>query len=178
MDVFLVIYQLGICCCYVIFVAANLKELIDVYLPSPQPIAIYTLVLVIPFILIISIPNLKWLAPFSLLSNIITIACFGIVLYFVFEDLPPLDSRPVVGTLYNFPLFFGTTLFALEAVGVVISLENNMKTPKSFGGWLGVLNVAMFFITLTYVGIGFLGYWKYGELTKSSITLNFPPNNT
>lgn len=49
-----------------------------------------------------------------------------------------------------------------------------MKTPKSFGGYVGVLNIAMFFIILLYVGMGFLGYWKYGEQSKDSITLNFP----
>ncbi|KAK4880650.1 hypothetical protein RN001_008796 [Aquatica leii] len=47
-----------------------------------------------------------------------------------------------------------------------------MQTPKSFGGYFGVLNFAMFFITLLYAGIGFLGYWRYGEETRSSITLN------
>ncbi|KAF2878967.1 hypothetical protein ILUMI_27206 [Ignelater luminosus] len=176
-DVFLVIYQLGICCVYVIFVAANLKELIDVYLPEKLAIELYTLFLLIPFILILSIPNLKWLAPFSLFSNVITFGCFGIVLYYIFKDLPSIDERPYVGTFYTFPLFFGTTLFALEAVGVVIALENNMQSPKSFGGSFGVLNVAMFFITFLYVGMGFLGYWRYGEGTKASVTLNFPPED-
>lgn len=53
-------------------------------------------------------------------------------------------------------------------------MENNMKTPKSFGGSFGVLNVAMFFIILLYVGMGFLGYWRYGDSSQASITLNFP----
>ncbi|KAF5294463.1 hypothetical protein FQR65_LT01589 [Abscondita terminalis] len=176
-DVFLIIYQLGICCVYVIFVALNTKKLVDVYLSEPMGIELYTLILLIPFILILSVPNLKWLAPFSLFSNLITFASFGIVLYYIFLDLPSIENRPLVGTLYAFPLFFGTTLFALEAVGVVIALENNMKTPKSFGGSFGVLNIAMFFITLSYVGMGFLGYWRYGEDTLPSITLNLGDND-
>ncbi|KAF5272698.1 hypothetical protein FQA39_LY07725 [Lamprigera yunnana] len=173
-DTFLIIYQLGICCVYVIFVAANLQQLINAHLPNGMSIEHCTLILLVPFILIMSVPNLKWLTPFSLFSNILTFASFGIVLYYIFADLPPIDDVPLVGTLYSFPLFFGTTLFALEAVGVVIALENNMKTPKSFGGRFGVLNNAMFCITLSYVGMGFLGYWRYGPLTKSTITLNFP----
>ncbi|CAD1473558.1 unnamed protein product, partial [Heterotrigona itama] len=36
----------------------------------------------------------------------------------MFNDLPPIDNREMVGTLRNFSLYFGTTLFALEAVGV------------------------------------------------------------
>lgn len=49
-----------------------------------------------------------------------------------------------------------------------------MKSPKSFGGFKGVLNIAMFFIVILYVGMGFLGYWRYGDESLPSITLNFP----
>lgn len=33
----------------------------------------------------------------------------------------------------TYPLYFGTVLFALEAVGVFIALEANMEKPKNFG---------------------------------------------
>lgn len=49
-----------------------------------------------------------------------------------------------------------------------------MKTPASFGGTTGVLNVGMFAITLMYVAMGFFGYVKYGEFAKGSVTLNLP----
>lgn len=84
------------------------------------------------------------------------------------------NDRDTFGHLSEFPLFFGTTLFAIEAVGVVVALENNMKTPKSFGSKFGVLNVGMFVITLLYAVFGFLGYWKYGSDSDESITLNLP----
>lgn len=78
------------------------------------------------------------------------------------HDLPALSERREIGDAAEFPLFFGTTLFAIEAVGVVVALENNMKTPKSFGSTFGVLNVGMVVITLLYAAFGFLGYLKYG----------------
>jgi proton-coupled amino acid transporter len=56
----------------------------------------------------------------------------------------------------------------------ILPLENNMKTPKSFGGTFGVLNVAMSLIIFMYVGMGFLGYMKYGSGSLGSITLNLP----
>lgn len=49
-----------------------------------------------------------------------------------------------------------------------------MKTPKNFGGWFGVLNIGMFFVVILYVGLGMVGYWRYGDDVKPSITLNFP----
>lgn len=99
------------------------------------------------------------------------------ILKYVFEGIPKqnLGDHPLVNSdLSQFPLFFGTTLFAIEAVGVVVSLENNMKTPKSFGSRLGVLNVGMTAITLLYAAFGFLGFWCYGALSADSITLNLP----
>lgn len=93
---------------------------------------------------------------------------------YVLVGLPPLSQREPIGPITEFPLFFGTTLFAIEAVGVVIALENNMKTPKSFGSRFGVLNVGMTVITLLYAVFGFLGYLKYGAESDESITLNLP----
>lgn len=56
----------------------------------------------------------------------------------------------------------------------ILPLENNMKTPKSFGRPFGVLNMAMLLIIIMYVGMGFLGYMKYGSGALGSITLNLP----
>lgn len=78
----------------------------------------------------------------------------GLILKYVFEGIGDIDlsTYPVINKHFDeFPLFFGTTLFAIEAVGVVVALENNMKTPKSFGATFGVLNVGMTIITLLWV---------------------------
>lgn len=102
------------------------------------------------------------------------------ILKYVFEGIETekLSEYELVNKeIDQFPLFFGTTLFAIEAVGVVVALENNMKTPKSFGSRFGVLNVGMTAITLLYAVFGFLGYWRYGAESKDSITLNLPTND-
>lgn len=98
----------------------------------------------------------------------------GFVLYYVFQDLPSITERPAIAPIERFPLYFGTVLFALEAVGVVIALENNMEQPKSFGGACGVLNIGMIIVTALYGFVGFFGYIKYGDGSKDSITLNLP----
>ena len=56
----------------------------------------------------------------------------------------------MLAPIARYPLYFGTTLFALEAVGVVIALENNMENPKDFGSPCGVLNVGMVIIVFLY----------------------------
>lgn len=57
----------------------------------------------------------------------------------------------------------------------MLPLENEMKTPKAFGGTFGVLNKAMVVIVFLYVGMGLFGYLKYGDEIEGSITLNLPP---
>jgi solute carrier family 36 (proton-coupled amino acid transporter) len=137
----------------------------------------------LPLLAINCLRNLKVLAPFStlgkpfrrlsshwllysemyydiflILANILTFIGIICVLYYVFQDLPEISNRAMFAPIERFPLYFGTVLFALEAVGVVIALENNMEQPKSFGGTFGVLNVGMMIVTFLYGFVGFFGY--------------------
>ncbi|KAJ8670666.1 hypothetical protein QAD02_001925 [Eretmocerus hayati] len=172
-DGFMIVYQLGICCVYIVFVATSIKQVADQYY-EPLDLRTHTIILLVPLTLINYIRNLKLLAPFSTLANIITFIGLGMILSYIFEDLPPVSSREMFGTAKDFSLYFGTTLFALEAVGVIVALENNMKTPQNFRGTFGVLNVGMFVIVILYIGVGFFGYIKYGQYALGSVTLNLP----
>ncbi|XP_063239533.1 proton-coupled amino acid transporter-like protein CG1139 [Bacillus rossius redtenbacheri] len=172
-NAFLIVYQLGICCVYIVFVASNVKQVVDIHW-HPIDVRLYMVALLLPLILLNYIRNLKLLAPFSTLANIITFVGLGITMYYLVDGLPSPMERRMVGPPMEFPLFVGTTLFSLEAVGVIISLENNMQTPGDFVGYTGVLNKGMSLIVFLYVLVGFVGYVKYGEDTMGSITLNLP----
>lgn len=86
---------------------------------EPLDIKTHMLILLLPLILINYVRNLKLLAPFSTLANVITFVGLAMILVYMFKDLPSVNEREMFGTLRNFSLYFGTTLFALEAVGVV-----------------------------------------------------------
>uniref|UniRef100_A0A182MCC9 Amino acid transporter transmembrane domain-containing protein n=1 Tax=Anopheles culicifacies TaxID=139723 RepID=A0A182MCC9_9DIPT len=173
-NVFLLIYQLGTCCVYVVFVSSNIKAIADYYTETDTDVRLYMLIILLPLILINWVRNLKFLAPFSTIANFVTLVSFGIILYYIFREPISFEDRDKVGTMSGFALFFGTVLFALEAIGVILPLENEMKTPKKFGGNFGVLNKAMILIVTLYVGMGFFGYLNYGSAIKGSITLNLP----
>lgn len=49
-----------------------------------------------------------------------------------------------------------------------------MQSPKSFGGYFGILNQSMFIVMIMYGAIGFFGYIKYGPECEGSVTLNLP----
>lgn len=141
----MIAYQLGICCVYIVFVASNIKQVINTALNvfqktktlknlyqqvtdqywEPLDIQTHMFILLIPLMLINYIRNLKLLAPFSTFANLITFVGLAMIMVYVFEDLPPINERAMVNSLRNFSLYFGTTLFALEAVGVVIILQIN-----------------------------------------------------
>ncbi|KAI8430466.1 hypothetical protein MSG28_000731 [Choristoneura fumiferana] len=171
-DIFLVVYQLGICCVYIVFIAENIKTMVDPYYTIA--IEIHMLIVLGPLIAINCIRNLKKLAPLSTLANLITFVGLAVVVYYLLSGTKSQAELDYWGSFSTFPLFFGTILFALTAVGVVVALENNMKTPKSFGKPLGVLNVGMAFIVLLYVTIGAIGYVFCVSECKDSITLNLP----
>lgn len=56
----------------------------------------------------------------------------------------------------------------------IMPLENEMKTPKSFVGFTGILNMSFVVIVALYVGMGLFGYLRYGDRVADSITLSLP----
>ena len=78
------------------------------------------MVFLLPFLVAITlIRNLKLLAPFSQIANVAMFVGLGTVLYYIFEQFPAITSEKLVGPPMKYTLFIGTTLFALEAFGVV-----------------------------------------------------------
>lgn len=113
-NTFLLIYQLGTCCVYVVFVSSNIKSIADYYLDDPVDVRLCMLIILLPLILINWVRNLKYLAPFSTLANFITMVSFGIICYYLFREPVNTEGKEAFGEISNFPLFFGTVLFALE----------------------------------------------------------------
>lgn len=142
-NVFLMIYQLGTCCVYVVFISSNIKGVVDLYTAEPVDVRLIMVMILLPLIFLNwvsdgeigrrvmevkvffrllfhpQIRNLKYLAPFSTFANFITMVSFGLILYYIFETPFTVEDKHAVGEIKNFPLFFGTVLFALEAIGVV-----------------------------------------------------------
>lgn len=121
-NVFLLTYQIGTCSIYTVFISANVKEVLDYHIGKVD-IKVYMAISLLPLVLINYIKNLKKLAPLSTFANVITLGSFCIIWYYIFfrSDLT-LDDKVPIGAPSEFPLFFGTVLFALEAIGVVSHL--------------------------------------------------------
>jgi len=102
----------------------------------------------------------------------------GLVISFYYssQDLPNISERYFMpqNVLKQLPVFFGIVIYTYEGIALVLPLQNAMKEPKDFGKGLGVLNVGMTVVCCIFASLGGIGYWKYGDDTESSITLNLP----
>nr|CAD7431430.1 unnamed protein product [Timema monikensis] len=168
---------------YVVFIATSIKQVVDYYYPTTVQegnginVRFYILML-LPFLCALGlIRNLRYLVPFSTLANLFIVGGFAITLYYLFTDIPSPDERNYSGSPEGLPIFFSTVIFAMEGIGVVMPLENSMKNPGHFLGCPGVLNVTMTVVVLLFGVMGFVGYLKFGENTRASITLNLPTEN-
>lgn len=71
-------------------------------------------------------------------------------------------------------LNFSTVIFAMEGIGSVMPVENTMDRPQQFLGKPSILLIAMGFVTVLYTLTGLLGYIRFGNDIRGSITLNLP----
>jgi len=172
-NIFLCMSQIGSNAVYILFVAQNIMPIVETHLSLGWNYRLYILVLLIPVILICSIRNLRYLSPCSVLANILEFVGLAVVFYYIFRSpLPNSHSVPWFTPARNFPIFFGTAIFAFEGISVVLPIENQMTKPQDMLGWNGVLNFSMVTIAGLYIGMGFFGYLKYGGETAATITLN------
>jgi len=174
-NVFLCITQLGFCCVYFVFISQNLQQIFNHYYGEIN-YHIYMAIILVPMLLLASIRNLKYLSPVSMIANMLQLVGLAIIFYYLFQDLPYSWERKAFSSWGQLPLYFGTAIYTFEGIGVVLPLENQMKTPSDMKGWNGVLNTAMVIVSCLLIAVGFFGYLKYGDDVAGSITLNLPVN--
>ncbi|KAI5735576.1 hypothetical protein M8J77_020189 [Diaphorina citri] len=175
-DFFLCSFQIGVCCIYVSFISNNLKQISDEFwiVLSLRTWFIITGAIILP---LNQLRNLHHLSPLSTAGDFLVVGGLGVVFYYIFKDGLSLGSDVELipeNPFKGFALFFGTLMTAVQSIGVIVSLENNMKQPADYRKPCGVFNIGMVFITCLYGFTGLVGYMKYGAATQGSVTLNLP----
>ncbi|XP_055590936.1 neutral amino acid uniporter 4-like [Uranotaenia lowii] len=171
---FLILMQLGFCCVYYLFVAVNIQAFLESVGIKTEVLTVLT-ALFVPLVALNMVRSLKYLTPTSLVASVLAISGLTIAFTFLLKDLPHSSSvAPVTSSWGTLPMYLGTAMYAFEGIGVILPLENNMKSPKDFRAWNGVLNTGMTIVVCLFAATGFYGYLKYGEETQGSVTLNLP----
>ncbi|XP_036704952.1 proton-coupled amino acid transporter 2-like [Balaenoptera musculus] len=182
---FLIVTQMGFCCVYIVFLADNLKQVVEavnsttnnchyngtVILTPTVDSRLYMLAFLPLLVLIVLIRNLRVLTIFSLLANITMLVSLIIIAQSIIQGIPDPSHLPLVANWKTYSLFFGTAVFSFESIGVVLPLENKMKDARRFPV---ILSLGMSIVTALYISIGTLGYLRFGNDIKASITLNLP----
>jgi len=182
LNIFLCASQITSNAVYALFIAKNIKPIIANYAGQTMDNLDhrYYILMILPFQLALcSVKNLRYLSPFSIIANIIQSVGLGIIFYYIFGQgsLKPSESLPWFAPPDRLPLFFGTAIFAIEGISVVLPIENQMRYPKDMLGYNGVLNTSMTLVVALYIAMGFYGYLRFGEAIDETITLNLPPSD-
>lgn len=98
-------------------ISCDCFQMVDPY--YEMQVEIHMLIILGPLIAFNLIPSLKLLAPFSAVANVLTFVGLAIVVYYLLTNKKSDAPLDLWGSPATFPLFFGTILFALTAVGVV-----------------------------------------------------------
>ncbi|XP_068241009.1 proton-coupled amino acid transporter-like protein pathetic [Palaemon carinicauda] len=130
---------------------------------------------ILPVLLVCFAPNLKSLAPFSLVAGVVQFAGLVIIIYYCARSVSKgAEKVPAFNSWTTMPLYLASTIYAFEGICLVLPWESQMKNPEHLLGYTGVLSTSTFLVICLYATIGFYGYLSYGNTVLGSISLNLP----
>ncbi|XP_065055810.1 proton-coupled amino acid transporter 3-like [Rhopilema esculentum] len=164
LDVIISTMQLGFCVVYIIFIASTMHKLIG----SMEQIVLATICM--PFILALAlIRNVKRIAVFAMFANVaVGVAVVIMMQYFVthIKRIPSEQTNPTV-----FMVGFGQILYGYEGIGMVTSLEKNLRKKDSLQK---ILIITLAIVIVLYSAFGVLGYLCFGDSVQPTVALNLP----
>jgi amino acid permease len=170
-EFFVMFTQLAVCCVFFSFFAVN----IHAALPAGGALDWLTpatiMLLALPFFLYVgSLKDLKVLVPFSQAAIAALLLGFAIVLYYCADWLRRGQPRaPLAPSLGGATLFFGTAVYALEGVALLLPIENAMGADAR-GQFGSVMNWAMLAIVASFVLLTAVPLAAFGAVKSSSLT--------
>ena len=102
---------------YAVIISKNFQQVIEYYTEETINERLLIASLLLPKIFLCCIPDLKYLAPVSMVANVLMGTSLGITFYYLVLNLHPISEIPLTAPVENFPSYFSITIFAMEAIG-------------------------------------------------------------
>jgi solute carrier family 36 (proton-coupled amino acid transporter) len=168
--------QFGFLSVCTIFVAENLKDLVDYNWPNKVAMGVELYKLIVYFIMlgIVMVKSLDRMTLFSTAANIMGVGSLGIALTYCVTHLQSSADLPLATTVGSVPVMASMVLYAFEVITVVVPLENKMKDKAALPGLNGVLSTTLLIATILYTALGFYGYMCFGDDVKDTIIYSMP----
>ncbi|XP_063390041.1 proton-coupled amino acid transporter-like protein pathetic [Cydia fagiglandana] len=178
-DVITCLNLFGSCAAYQLMVAKTIKQLaedtqesiIEGLFPGLPNLRAYIAFMIVPFIIICLITEIKYLAPFSIVANVVIAVAIIMTINYAVKNNPGFENMVVANSFMDIIKYTGMAVFSMSCAGVVIPVENNMKDPKKFPL---VLGIGYIFIIGSVFSASFFGYVAFLDKCESPITMNFP----
>ncbi|CAK9795728.1 Proton-coupled amino acid transporter-like protein pathetic [Anthophora quadrimaculata] len=156
---------------YTLYVSTSFQQVIEHFSEHEMNVRIYIMAL-FPIICIFAfVPNLKYLAPFSVVGFLFMLTGFCVALYYLFQDFPnPGRLKPFTSVL-PIPMYCTLFLYSLHNVTLCMPLENSMENPRRLPQ---LITYNMLANTCLYTTFGFFGYNKYMDETCDTVIKNLP----
>ncbi|KAI1074154.1 vacuolar amino acid transporter 3 [Whalleya microplaca] len=173
----IVVSQIGFVAAYIVFTSENLQAVILAVSNCNTYIRITWLILLqmvifLPFSLFRDIGKLGFTALIADAFIIIGLA------YLFYYDVITLNANGLGDIiLFNqkdWTLFIGTAIFTFEGIGLIIPIQESMKSPSKFPK---VMFYVMIIITVLFTTMGAVSYAAYGSKTETVVLLNLPQDN-
>ncbi|KAI0381859.1 transmembrane amino acid transporter protein-domain-containing protein [Hypomontagnella monticulosa] len=173
----IVISQIGFVAAYIVFTSENLQAFILAVSNCKTHIEITWLILMqmiifLPFSLFRDIGKLGFTALIADAFIVIGLA------YLFYYDVLTLSTNGIADIIQfnqkDWTLFIGTAIFTFEGIGLIIPIQESMKSPSKFPK---VMFYVMIIISVLFITMGAVSYAAYGSKTETVVLLNLPQDN-
>ncbi|KAI1375214.1 vacuolar amino acid transporter 3 [Hypoxylon crocopeplum] len=173
----IVISQIGFVAAYIVFTSENLQAFILAVSNCNTHIRITWLILMqmvifLPFSLFRDIGKLGFTALIADAFIVIGLA------YLFYYDVLTLSTNGLADIIQfnqkDWTLFIGTAIFTFEGIGLIIPIQESMKSPSKFPK---VMFYVMIIISVLFITMGAVSYAAYGSKTETVVLLNLPQDN-
>ena len=94
-------------------------QIVDELTSAELSLPLYMFFMVLLLLPFMFVRNLKHMAPFSMLANVLMFAGIIVIIQHCVRSLPVHSYPPAFGGWQTLPLYFGIALYAFEGIGVV-----------------------------------------------------------